>query len=57
MKGLAEELGEPTVRAFLLFLRGAWRFLLDNRTQAYHLVAGLEAAQLPAGRTPRGRAS
>jgi cyclopropane-fatty-acyl-phospholipid synthase len=45
---LADEFGEPAVRAFLLFLRGSWRFLLDNRTQAYHLVAGLESCPLSA---------
>jgi len=48
-KALAEEFGEPVVRAFLLFLRGSQRFLIDNRTQAYHVVAGLDAAPLGAG--------
>jgi len=48
-KRLAEQFGEPAVRAFLLFLRGSWRFLLDNRTQAYHVVAGRDAAPLGAG--------
>jgi len=43
---LAERFGAPTVRAFLLFLRGSERFLLDNRTQAYHVVAGLDSAPL-----------
>lgn len=52
-KALAEQFGEPTVRAFLLFLRGAWRFLLDNRTQAYHLVAGSGAAPLVGERPSR----
>lgn len=48
-KALAEQFGEPAVRAFLLFLRGSWRFLLDNRTQAYHVVAGLDSAPLGGG--------
>src|SRR5215472_16076268 len=47
-KALAERFGEPAVRAFLLFLRGSLLFLRENRTQAYHLVAGREAAVLPA---------
>jgi hypothetical protein len=29
------------VRAFLLFLGGSYHFLMQNRTQAYHVVAGL----------------
>jgi cyclopropane-fatty-acyl-phospholipid synthase len=45
-KALAERFGEPTVRAFRLFLRGSWLFLRENRTQAYHLVAGREPAAL-----------
>jgi len=45
-KGLAERFGEPTVRAFLLFLRGSWHWLRENQTQAYHLVAGLDPAPL-----------
>jgi cyclopropane-fatty-acyl-phospholipid synthase len=45
-KALAERFGEPTVRAFLLFLRGSWHWLRENRTQAYHLVAGLDPAPL-----------
>jgi cyclopropane-fatty-acyl-phospholipid synthase len=52
-KALAERFGEPAVRAFLLFLRGSQRFLLDNRTQAYHVVAGLDAAPLGAGAARR----
>ena len=40
-KDLAAEFGEAPVRAFLLFLWGSWHFLTRNRTQAYHLVAGL----------------
>lgn len=44
---LAAQAGEPTVRAFLLFLRGAYHFLTTNRTQAYHLVAGRQPAPLP----------
>ena len=47
-KALAERFGEPAVRAFLLFLRGSLLFLRENRTQAYHLVAGREASALPA---------
>ncbi|MEW6269321.1 MAG: class I SAM-dependent methyltransferase [Thermodesulfobacteriota bacterium] len=46
---LARDFGEPAVRAFLLFLRGSLHFLAANRTQAYHLVAGREAATLPSG--------
>lgn len=41
---LAEEFGEPAVRAFLLFLRGSVHFLERNLTQAYHLVAAREPA-------------
>jgi cyclopropane-fatty-acyl-phospholipid synthase len=48
---LARTFGEPAVRAFLLFLRGSLHFLATNRTQAYHLVAGREAAALPDGAT------
>ena len=47
---LAARFGEPAVRAFLLFLRGSLHFLETNRTQAYHLVAGREAAPLASGR-------
>ncbi len=43
---LAAEYGEPSVRAFLLFLRASQYFLLTNKTQAYHLVAGREPAPL-----------
>jgi len=50
---LAHEFGEPAVRAFLLFLRGSQHFLATNRTQAYHLVAGREAAPLPNGASAR----
>jgi cyclopropane-fatty-acyl-phospholipid synthase len=46
---LAAQFGEPAVRAFLLFLRGSLHFLETNRTQAYHLVAGREAAPLASG--------
>jgi cyclopropane-fatty-acyl-phospholipid synthase len=42
---LAERWGEETVRAFLLFLRGSYYFLINNKTQAYHLVAGLDPAR------------
>lgn len=44
---LAHEFGESAVRAFMLFLRGSEHFLATNRTQAYHLVAGRDAAPLP----------
>lgn len=43
---LAREHGIATVRAFLLFLRGSEHFLRSDRTQAYHLVAGLGPAPL-----------
>jgi len=55
-KSLAERFGEPTVRAFLLFLRGSWHWLRENQTQAYHLVAGLEPAPL-GGATQAGEGS
>lgn len=45
-KDLAARFGEPVVRAFLLFLRGSTLFLARNRTQAYHVVLGLEPAPL-----------
>ena len=38
---LVARFGEPAVRAFLLFLWGSYHFLANDRTQAYHLVAGL----------------
>jgi cyclopropane-fatty-acyl-phospholipid synthase len=53
-KTLAEAFGEPTVRAFLLFLRGSWHWLRENETQAYHLVAGLEPAPLGGADQTRG---
>lgn len=56
-KSLAERFGEPTVRAFLLFLRGSWHWLRENRTQAYHLVAGLEPAPLGGAGQSDGEAS
>ena len=37
---LEKEFGSESVRAFLLFLRGSQYFLENNRTQAYHVVAG-----------------
>ena len=40
-KALAEQFSEAEVRAFLLFLGGSYHFLTQNRTQAYHVVAGL----------------
>ena len=51
-KDLAQRFGEPAVRAFLLFLWGSHRFLVTNRTQAYHLVAG----RGPRGACPDARA-
>ena len=39
-KELADAFGEPTVRAFRLFLRGSLHYLRSNRTQAYHAVFG-----------------
>jgi cyclopropane-fatty-acyl-phospholipid synthase len=45
-KALAERFGERDVRVFRIFLRSSQYFLATNRTQAYHLVAGLG----PAGR-------
>ena len=53
-KSLAEAFGEPTVCAFLLFLRGSWHWLRENQTQAYHLVAGLSPA--PVGGDQAGAA-
>ena len=38
-RALATAHGEPSVRAFLLYLWSSHHFLLTNRTQAYHLVA------------------
>lgn len=52
---LAREFGESAVRAFLLFLRGSQHFLATNRTQAYHLVAGRDAAPLPSTSAAGGR--
>ena len=45
-KELAERSSERDVRVFRLFLRGSEYYLFRNRTQAYHLVAGLEPASL-----------
>jgi cyclopropane-fatty-acyl-phospholipid synthase len=45
-EALAARFGQSSVRAFLLFLRGSYYFLIKNKTQAYHLVAGLEPANL-----------
>jgi cyclopropane-fatty-acyl-phospholipid synthase len=58
-EALSAEFGEPTVRAFLLFLRGSYHFLMENRTQAYHLVAGLEPARPGGahGAAARGRSA
>lgn len=43
---LAAQFGAPAVRTFLLFLRASQHFFFTNRTQAYHLVAGRQAASL-----------
>jgi cyclopropane fatty-acyl-phospholipid synthase-like methyltransferase len=43
---LEAELPREQVRAFRLYLRGSELFLGTNRTQAYHLVAGPDAAPL-----------
>ena len=43
-KALAERFGEKEVRVFRVFLRASQHFLATNRTQAYHLVAGLAPA-------------
>lgn len=43
---LASRFGQPTVRAFRLFLRASQYFLERNRTQGCHLVAGRRAAPL-----------
>jgi cyclopropane-fatty-acyl-phospholipid synthase len=45
---LAARFGEPSVRAFRLFLRASQYYLERRKTLAYHLVAGVE---------PRGRRS
>jgi cyclopropane-fatty-acyl-phospholipid synthase len=44
-KALAERFGEKDVRVFRVFLRASQHFLASNRTQAYHLVAGLGPAE------------
>jgi cyclopropane fatty-acyl-phospholipid synthase-like methyltransferase len=46
--GLEAGFGREPVRAFHLFLRASEYFLATNRTQAYHLVAGLDARPLRA---------
>jgi cyclopropane-fatty-acyl-phospholipid synthase len=43
---LEAEFPRERVRAFRLYLRGSELFLARNRTQAYHLVAGPDAAAL-----------
>jgi cyclopropane-fatty-acyl-phospholipid synthase len=48
-KDLAERFGEPSVRAFRLFLWASYHFLSRDRTQAYHLVAGLTPREAPRG--------
>ncbi len=47
-KSLAEQFGEPAVRAFLLYLWGSHHFLVRGHTLAYHLVAAREPRR-PAG--------
>ena len=42
---LEERFGREGTRAFQIFLRASQYFLSQNKTQAYHLVAG----RLPAG--------
>jgi cyclopropane-fatty-acyl-phospholipid synthase len=44
-KALAERFSERDVRVFRIFLRASQYFLATNRTQAYHLVAGLGPAE------------
>ncbi len=41
-KTLAERFGEPTVRAFLLYLWGSYHYFVRGHTLAYHLVAARE---------------
>ena len=43
---LSVAFSESQVRAFELFLRGSSYFASRNKTQAYHLVAGLEPSAL-----------
>jgi cyclopropane fatty-acyl-phospholipid synthase-like methyltransferase len=45
-KALSERFGMAPVRAFHLFLLGSCHFLGENKTQAYHLVAGQQPAPL-----------
>lgn len=51
-KALAERFGEEPVRAFQIFLRASQHFLETNRTQAYHLVAGLLPRERHADNSP-----
>lgn len=46
---LVEITDEATVRAYLLFLRGSFHYLLRNQTQAYRLVLGREPLAVGAG--------
>ncbi|MCP3985554.1 MAG: methyltransferase domain-containing protein [bacterium] len=46
---LADRFGEPTIRAFRLFLRGSLHFLRSNQTQAYHVVFGRDPRPLSGG--------
>jgi cyclopropane-fatty-acyl-phospholipid synthase len=55
-KALAERFGEPPVRAFRLFLWASHHFLAHDRTQAYHLVAGLAPREAARGRAGARRA-
>jgi len=52
---LAEIAGEPTVRAYRLFLRGSYHYLRTNQTQAYRLVLGRDP--LPVGEGGAGAAA
>jgi cyclopropane-fatty-acyl-phospholipid synthase len=47
-ENLAQRFGEATVRAYRLFLWGSYYFLDQNKTQAYHVVAGRDPAPLSA---------
>jgi cyclopropane-fatty-acyl-phospholipid synthase len=47
---LAARHGEPSVRAFLLYLWSSHHFLETNRTQAYHLVASRSPGGFRGGR-------
>lgn len=46
---LADAFGEPTIRAFRLFLRGSLHFLRTNQTQAYHVIFGRDPRPVSEG--------